>query len=189
MKAYQIKDWHVHYESSDSRKTKFLRWVKIPNKHDGKGYRRVLAHPDGIRMFSGFILMVQEASKMPIRGLLADENGPLTSEDLSIATGAPADIFELCFKCLIDNKIGWLEEIELEKHPDASGSRGEERRLSSKRERLAPPRPKRRAAKPTRKMTDAEIIANDRKLQEQYRDANNHRPAQPTIKPLKIAAG
>ncbi len=37
---YRVRDWGVHFENSRSRDYKKLDWVPIPNKHDGKGYRR-----------------------------------------------------------------------------------------------------------------------------------------------------
>jgi hypothetical protein len=51
------------------------------------------------------------ASKMPERGLLVDEDGPLDAEDLAVKTGFPASIFHAAFTVLVDRKIGWLERV------------------------------------------------------------------------------
>lgn len=109
---YQIRDWDKHFENHESRKVKAVRWVGLPNKHDGKGYRRVAASRDAVPVLAAWTLLLQVASKMPERGVLADEDGPLDSSDLSAMTGFPAEIFEKAFKLLTDKKIGWLETVD-----------------------------------------------------------------------------
>lgn len=107
--AYKIKDWDTHYEKAQVRRCKTMSWVAIPNKHDGKGFRRIAKHPDGVSIFGAWVLIVQVASKMPTRGVLADKDGPLTAEDLADKTGFPEKIFEKALKLLSQPRIGWLE--------------------------------------------------------------------------------
>jgi hypothetical protein len=107
--TYQIKDWDTHFENHDSRRITNARWFPMPNKHDGKSYRRIAAHAEGIPVFTAWTLMLEVASKMPARGILADEDGPLDAEDLSSMTGFPAHIFEAAFKVLTEQRIGWLQ--------------------------------------------------------------------------------
>lgn len=111
--AYQIKDWDELFEIAQGRRHKNLRWVAVPNRHDGKGYRRIVKHPRCCEIFTAWILLLQVASKMDTRGLLADRDGPLTAEDLTDKTGFPEEIFELAFKVLTEKKIGWLEKRSL----------------------------------------------------------------------------
>ena len=75
----------------------------------GKTFRRLTRHERCAEIFAAWILIVQVATKQPERGLLADEDGALTAEDLSDCTGFPEDIFELAFEVLTDDRIGWLE--------------------------------------------------------------------------------
>lgn len=119
MEAYRIKDWNIHFENSESRKVKLLRWAPMPNKHDGKGYRRLVAHVESVNLFCAWNLIVQVASKMPTRGVLIDEDGPLTSSDLSFITGFPESIFELGFSILSDPaaKINWIEKFDTTAEP------------------------------------------------------------------------
>jgi hypothetical protein len=128
MICYAVKDWEKHFENSESRKIKSLTWVPVKNKHDGKGYRRLVQQPNSVRVFCAFVLIVEVASKMPTRGLLLDEDGPLTASDLSVKTGFPESIFEEAFKTLTDSKIGWLIAKEVSgsvpERPDASGDAG-----------------------------------------------------------------
>jgi hypothetical protein len=106
--CYAVPDWHKHFENAESRKYKSLTWVPMKNKHDGKGYRRVSRNPKSIQVFCAWCLIVQVASKMPVRGILHDDDGPLTASDLSDKTDFPASIFELAFKVLVEEHIGWL---------------------------------------------------------------------------------
>lgn len=112
---YKIKDWPDHFENAESRKVKNPRWVAIPNKHDGKSFGRLRKSPDAIPAFCGWCLIVQIASKMPERGTLADEDGPLTAEDMSDATGFPVEVFEIALKVCSGKQIGWIESVQ---HPD-----------------------------------------------------------------------
>jgi hypothetical protein len=126
--CYAVKDWDKHFENSESRKIKSLTWVPVKNKHDGKGYRRVCQHPRSVQVFCAWSLIVQVASKMPTRGLLRDDDGPLTTSDLSAKTGYPESIFDEAIKVLTDPKIGWLVVVkEKEKAPapgESPGTRG-----------------------------------------------------------------
>lgn len=110
--TYKIKDWDKHFENHESRKVKRSYWVAIPNRHDGKSYRRIASHPDGVAVFAAWILILEAASKMPERGVLADEDGPLDADDLSAMTGFPATIFEAAFRLLTEIRVGWLEAVE-----------------------------------------------------------------------------
>jgi hypothetical protein len=109
--TYRVKNWELHYEKAQSRPCKKPSWVALPNKHDGKGFRRVAQHERSVEIFAAWVLIVQVASKMPERGLLVDEDGPLTAEDLAVKTGFPASIFHAAFTVLVDPKIGWLERV------------------------------------------------------------------------------
>jgi hypothetical protein len=119
--AWAIKDWDTFYEVKGShRPTREVvyHWVAFPTKHDGKSYRRLTRHVDGERAMLAFVMMVEVAAKMPKRGVLADENGPLTAEDLSDMTGWEVSLFELGFKLLSNIRINWIESVAC---PDKSG--------------------------------------------------------------------
>ncbi len=123
MSAYQVRNWDGNFERAETRKCVRMRWIAIPNKHDGKGFRRIVAHERNTDVFTAWMMIVQVASKMHTRGLLVDEDGPLTSEDLSLMTGFPEEIFELAIPVLV--QIGWLKKVDCPEvsgcHPEASG--------------------------------------------------------------------
>jgi hypothetical protein len=111
-KAWAIKDWALHYEKRHNDSEVVFRWIAFPTKHDGKGFRRIARHPEGERAMLAFYLMAETAAKMPTRGVLADEDGPLDSDDLSDATGFCSDLFQIGFKVLSMPKIAWIYEVE-----------------------------------------------------------------------------
>jgi hypothetical protein len=113
MTAYRIKDWELHFEKRHNSSEVVFRWVALPTKHDGKSFRRLARHNDGVRVFAAWILMTQIAGKLPVRGTLIDENGPLTPIDLSDSTGFPPEIFQSALQVLSDPVVGieWLEAI------------------------------------------------------------------------------
>lgn len=111
-KVYRIKDWDKHFEKADTRKCKHMRWIALSVKHEGKGFRRIASHARCCEIFAGWILICQVAAKMPTRGILVDEDGPLDAEDLTFKTGFPQECFEIAFEVLTQKKIGWLEKIQ-----------------------------------------------------------------------------
>lgn len=110
---YAIKDWATWFEKNHKDTEVMFRWVALPTRHDGKGYRRLARHPRACDLFTAFVLMVEVAAKMPTRGVLADEDGPLDADDLADATGFAADIFKLAFRVLSEpaQRITWLEVV------------------------------------------------------------------------------
>lgn len=105
---YFIKGWDKHFEISQSRKASRHYYVIIPNKQDGKGYRRIARQPDATDIFTAWVLILQVASKCPRRGVLMDEDGVITTEDLADKTLYPERIFERALTYLSSNKIGWI---------------------------------------------------------------------------------
>ena len=117
---YSIKDWDELFENSESRKYKNLKWVPVPNKHDGKTFSRLRSLENRVEIFAAWVLILEVASKMPIRGVLVDSDlEPLTPEDLGVMTGFPSSIFEQALKTLILPKFGWIVESS-ENPADAS---------------------------------------------------------------------
>jgi len=108
---YRVKDWDKHYEKAQTRKCKDMKWVAIPNKHDGAGYAIVAAHERSCELFAAWILILQTASKMATRGLLYKDGRAITPKDMSRRTRFPEDIFHLAFTVLIESDIGWLERV------------------------------------------------------------------------------
>ncbi len=112
---YVIKNWSDHYEVSQSRTVKHVSWVPLPVKHDGKGFRRLMAMKDGLCLYGAWVLIVQIAAKCIPRGQLIDEGEPLTAEDLAIKTGAPESVFIRALEVLSSERIGWILVADCER--------------------------------------------------------------------------
>ena len=117
---YIVKGWDKLYENNDSRKVKTCRYVCTPNKHDGAGYGRMMAHPEGERLFAAWNAIIQVASKMPNRGTLStnpetpgDFPGTpgdfLTAQDLAFRTRLKPETFQLALDFFSNPEMGWLE--------------------------------------------------------------------------------
>lgn len=110
---YRIRDWNDTYETPESRKLKNTRFVPVPNKHDGKGFRRIQLLPEKVELFCAWNLIVQVASKCPERGVLRDRDGLITPADLALKTGFPEAIFAQAYEFFSSGgKLAWLDPIQ-----------------------------------------------------------------------------
>lgn len=115
--VYSIRDWDENFETAQSRKVKGpLDWVAMPTKHDGKSYGRIMQMDDGPTIYAAWALMVQVAAKCPVRGVLADKDGPLTADDLATKTKFPESLFSKALAELSSPKIAWLAVADWERN-------------------------------------------------------------------------
>lgn len=112
-----IRDWDKHFEISQGKRASVLSWVAIPNRHDGKGYRRLMRRENGPALYAAWILIVQVASKCPKRGVLKDADGPLTAEDLEMKTDCPAKLFAEAIQVLSSQEVAWLLRVDSDSTP------------------------------------------------------------------------
>ena len=105
--TYRIAKWDTVFTSYATRQLRQMVWVKLPTTL-GRGVRMIGRLTNGHAIFGAFLLMVEVASNMPKRGVLADNRGPLDATDLELLTGFPAAGFTEAFK-MLTGKIGWLE--------------------------------------------------------------------------------
>ena len=104
---YQVVDWNEHFENNRTRNLDTMRWVPIPNSHDGDGYTELMDDENGPENLAAWLLIVQVASKCHERGTLMRKNAPHTPKTLARITGAPVRIFENAIPKLLE--IGWLQ--------------------------------------------------------------------------------
>lgn len=122
-KIYSVRDWDEHYENSRSRRVDSLRWVPVPNKHDGEGYGLVMEQDDAAELFAAWVLILQVASKCHVRGVLAREDGTaMSARTLAAKTRAPEAWFSRALEFFSANVL-WLEchqgdtKVSPEYHP------------------------------------------------------------------------
>lgn len=117
MILYRIANWEVLFETYETKKLTHLKWVPVPNKHDGLGFRRVAAQKNRCELFTAWNLILQVASKgrkQTDRGVLRRDGRPLTPEDFAIMTGFPPSIFETALEFFSSPQMGWLEVVPQE---------------------------------------------------------------------------
>ena len=106
---YIVKDWQKLFENNRSRTVENLRWVCVPNKHDGEGYATVMEQENAAELFAAWVLILQVASKCQERGTLMREDGtPMTAKTLAMKTRAEKSWFENALN-FFTTKVKWLE--------------------------------------------------------------------------------
>lgn len=105
---YAIADWDTVYETASTRKLKHLHWVPVPNKQDGRAYCCIMAEADGLAILGAWLVLLEVASKMPIRGVLADSRGPLSVRDIAVKSRASMAGIQRALDVLSSPEIGWI---------------------------------------------------------------------------------
>jgi hypothetical protein len=173
MKVYRVKDWHTHFENSETRKLKSLKWVPVPNKQDGATYRALWDLPEAPEVFAAWILLLEVASKCPERGLLAKDGEAIDAAKLALYTGCPEEVYLHAIPAL--TSIGWLEVVEVDgaspgilpEAPETSGLKGKEGKGKEQKGREAEPETAPAPAPPfaiPELLTGLALYAADRKL-------------------------
>ena len=124
-KAYRVKDWSTLYENNRTREMKTMQWVPVPIKHDGEGFRLLMAMPDGLKIFACWILILETAAKSHPRGTLLRRDGTQLTPDAIATKTSCVDVaaMRLAFEVLSSSQIGWLEQFTIQPaeipHPPA----------------------------------------------------------------------
>lgn len=114
MKIYRIKNWGVHYENNRTRAMAEMRWIPVPNKHDGDGYTALVEGDDGAALLGCWLVIIQVASKCRIRGtLLRDGDKPHTAATISRVTRLPEHLIQKCLDKASSEEVGWLEVLDV----------------------------------------------------------------------------
>ena len=108
---YKIANWHALYESRESHRTAGpLKWIPVPTKTDGLGFGLLRQHRNSVKLLAAWYLLLGIAAKQDkeSRGFIARDGVALTSDDLELMTGFPAEIFSAAFEFFTQSKQGWL---------------------------------------------------------------------------------
>lgn len=102
----KIRDWDTHFERDRTKQWKHLEWVPIPNKQ-GSGFRKIMKQPNGLEIFSCWIVLVEVASTCTPRGDLSKYN----LDDLSDLCMINGEKLIVGIKYLSE-VLDWIEIIE-----------------------------------------------------------------------------
>ncbi len=133
MTLYRIANWEFLFETYETKKLAHLKWVPVPNKHDGLGFRRVAAQPNRCELFAAWNLILQIASKgkkSVDRGILQRDGRPLSPDDFAMMTGFPAEIFKTALKFFSSVELGWLEIVQVSENQEPTVLTGDAAVLS-----------------------------------------------------------
>lgn len=108
--AIVIKDFKKHYEKSDNKKVKEMKWLSLPIKFEGLKYRRLMKMSDGMEILGVWIVLLQLSAKMPVRGVLANSDGDLTLGDITLMTDCPLKSLKKAIPVLSSKDIGWISD-------------------------------------------------------------------------------
>ena len=105
-----INNWSKHYEKSDHKKCKEMKWVAVPVDFSNKGYKKLMRRKDGSEIFGAWIVLLELASKDPHRGELRDSDGDYSYEDMELITECPLKTLKKTISVLCQETFGWLRE-------------------------------------------------------------------------------
>lgn len=126
---WRIRDWSKNFENNRTRELQRMEWVPVPNKHDGDGFRTIMADKRGLEVFAVWILILEVASKCQPRGTLVRDSGePHTAGSLSRMTGAPERSVEYAIGVLKRSDVAWIEEADADSEDTQAPSQAEIKR-------------------------------------------------------------
>lgn len=86
-------------------------WVRIPTAMDSLSRQRLVQTAEGRQAYCVYVHLVSVAAKDPPRGVLADERGPFTYEDLALKTALPEKVIRDAVVMLSDPSVAWVEAV------------------------------------------------------------------------------
>ena len=112
MTTYRIRNWDEHFENNRTRDMKDMRWVPVPNKHDGEGYAYIMSLKDGISIYGAWHLILQVASKCKERGtLLRDDGTPLLAKSIAIKSRGDEKTIQRALEICCSPEVDWIEAL------------------------------------------------------------------------------
>lgn len=116
--VYVIRRWDEGgFVKSGQNSRGSIPWVALPTKHDGKGFLRLsIVDPDG-SVYGIWALTAAVAAKLTKNqnippGVLADEDGPLSVEDIALKIRRTVASVRNAFNVLCSDDIRWLELVD-----------------------------------------------------------------------------
>lgn len=107
----RIRHWETHFETSETRKLKHLRWVPLSNNQNDPGYARLMRRADGPQLLAAWIGMLQAASRCKVRGTFLEGDGtPYDAESIAAVCQMPVDLISKAID-VFTSEIKWLEWV------------------------------------------------------------------------------
>lgn len=105
--VFSIAAWDANHETTASKKLARVRWTPLPRLLGTREYRRIKQRPDGDAIIGVWSALLMLAAAMPVRGILADDRGPLSVEDIALEIGSTPRMVSVSLDALV--KEGWIQ--------------------------------------------------------------------------------
>jgi len=93
-----------------------MKWLALPIKLDGYGYKRLMQERQGPAMFGAWCALLQLAASCKPRGTLQRSNGePMSPEDMAILLSMPVALVSKTLDMLsnaVTSKLLWIEALQ-----------------------------------------------------------------------------
>ena len=120
--AYAIKRWSSRFENAQSRRTKDLNHSLTPHELNSTHLETLMSKEGGPVALAVWHILIQLATRCPQRGLLVDEDGPLTDKTIAKACHLPEEEVSKALSLLMSESIGWLDIVECPQQILVTGS-------------------------------------------------------------------
>lgn len=120
--AYAIKRWSSRFENAQSRRTKDLNHSLTPHELNSAHLEYLMSEEGGPMALAVWHILIQMATRCPQRGLLVNEDGPLTDKDIAKACHLPEQQISRALSLLMSESIGWLDVVECPRQVLITGS-------------------------------------------------------------------
>ncbi len=110
----RIVRWETVFMNNRTRAIKVMTWVAWPIDFGSYGFRAIMKHEEGLRIYACFNLMVQIAATAKTRGVLLRSSGvPWTAKSLSGVSTGTEQQFQHAIDFLLSEAVGWLEVVDI----------------------------------------------------------------------------
>ncbi|CAK8989694.1 Replicative DNA helicase, partial [Durusdinium trenchii] len=111
--VYRIRNWDEagFVKKGQNDRSRELPWVAIPTKHHGTTFTRLMRTDPTGSVYGCWICLVALAGRLPAKGTLACEEGPLSIEDMAAQCHVDPDTLKRAIDILQSESIQWIEAI------------------------------------------------------------------------------
>ncbi len=111
---YRITNWDNLYETAETRKIKFLRWIPLRNRLDDDGASELLEHKDGVAHLGLWCALLQIASSDTFKRGYLTKSGPMCRighnvQSIARKLRTTEKLVDVAINRLL--QIGWLQEV------------------------------------------------------------------------------
>lgn len=120
--AYRITKWWYRHSSAEQRRLNG-RFILCPTSFDSLGYRKLVMTKRGVEAFGVYVSIAELAGKLPTAwneetaGVLANDQGPLNNEMISILVAMPQKVVGAALNLLQARDIGWVARVPFSPTP------------------------------------------------------------------------